>query len=82
MDIKAAIRDRYQSLEWTLDERLRRLYAAAEAKALGHGGVALVWEATGVARGSIQQGLKELAQRAEAPEVSSRCRGLMDFPCL
>lgn len=72
MDIKAAIRDRYQSLEWTLDERLRRLYAAAEAKALGHGGVALVWEATGVARGSIQQGLKELAQRAEAPEVSSR----------
>jgi len=72
MDIKAAIRDRYQSLEWTLDERLRRIYAAAEAKVLGHGGVALVWEATGVARGSIQQGLKELAQRAEAPEVSSR----------
>lgn len=74
MDIKAAIRDRYQSLEWTLDERLRRLYAAAEAKVLGHGGVALVWEATGVARGSIQQGLKELAQRVEAPESSRRIR--------
>ncbi|MBI4778579.1 ISAzo13 family transposase [Candidatus Desantisbacteria bacterium] len=72
MDIKAAIRDRYQSMEWILDERLRRLYAAAEAKVLGHGGVALVWEATGVARGSIQQGLKELAQRAEVSEVSSR----------
>ena len=71
MDIKAAIRDRYQSLEWTLDERLRRLYAAAEAKSLGHGGVALVWEATGVARGSIQRGLKELAHQAEATEVSS-----------
>jgi len=67
-----AIRDRYQSLEWALDERLRRLYAAAEAKTHGHGGVALVWKATGVARGSIQQGLKELAQRAEAPEGSSR----------
>ena len=72
MDIKAAIRDRYQSLEWTLDERLRRIYAAAEAKVLGHGGVALVWEATGVARGSIQRGLKELAHQAEATEVSSR----------
>jgi len=65
MDIESAIRARYQSLEWALDERLRRLFAASEAKAIGHGGIALVWKATGVARGSIQQGLKELAERPE-----------------
>jgi hypothetical protein len=62
MDIESAIRERFQSLEWALDERLRRLFAASEAKALGHGGIALVWKATGVARGSIQQGMKELAE--------------------
>ncbi|MCF6289529.1 MAG: ISAzo13 family transposase [Desulfobacterales bacterium] len=68
MDIEKAIRDRYQNLEWVLDERLRRLYAAAEAKALGHGGITLVQKATGVARNSIKQGLKELSQRATGAE--------------
>jgi hypothetical protein len=71
MDIEAAIRERFQNLEWALNERLRRLYAAAEAKALGHGGIALVQKVTGVARGSIRQGLKELLQREEAAEDSS-----------
>lgn len=60
MDIESTIRERFQSLEWALDERLRRLYAASEAKALGHGGIMLVQKATGVARNSIKLGLKEL----------------------
>jgi Rhodopirellula transposase DDE domain len=60
MDIESTIRERFQSLEWALDERLRRLYAASEAKVLGHGGIMLVQKATGVARNSIKLGLKEL----------------------
>ncbi len=72
MDAESAIRARFLNLEWALDERLRRLFAASEAKAIGHGGVTLVWKATGVARGSIQQGLKELALRPEATESNSR----------
>jgi Rhodopirellula transposase DDE domain len=72
MDIESAIKERYLSLEWALDERLRRLFAASEAKAIGHGGVTLVWKATGVARGSIQQGLKELVERPEAMGGTSR----------
>ena len=72
MDIESAVRKRYQNLEWALDERLRRLFAASEAKAIGHGGIALVWKATGVARGSIQRGLKELAERPEGMESGSR----------
>lgn len=69
MNIEAAIRERYKHLEWALDERLRRLFAAAEAKALGHGGITLVQKVTGVARGSIKQGLKELSEHAETPSV-------------
>ncbi len=72
MDNESAIKERYQSIEWALDERLRRLVAASEAKVVGHGGITLVWKATGVARGSIQQGLKDLAQRPEELGSSSR----------
>ncbi|MDR7928697.1 ISAzo13 family transposase [Acidithiobacillus thiooxidans] len=60
MEADALIAARHQALEGILDERQRRLYAAVEAKVLGHGGVKRVSEATGVARGSIMAGLKEL----------------------
>jgi transposase len=66
MDIDA-IKQRFTSLEPFLDERLRRLHAAAEAKAFGYGGIAAVARATGVSRRAIGNGLKELA----APAVSS-----------
>lgn len=58
----ALITARFKALEGVLDERQRRLYAAAEARVLGHGGARRVWTATGVARGSILAGLKELEQ--------------------
>lgn len=54
------IAQRYNLIKWALDERLRRLVAAAEAKVLGHGGISAVAECTGVSRRSIHAGLKEL----------------------
>ena len=62
MEADGLITARYVALESVLDERQRRLYAAVEAKVLGYGGVKRVHEATGVARGSILAGLKELGQ--------------------
>jgi hypothetical protein len=66
METDGLITARYVALESILDERQRRLYAAVEAKVLGHGGVKRVHEATGVARGSILAGLKELEQGIES----------------
>jgi len=43
-----------------LDERLRRLWAAAEALALGTGGIAVLSEATGLSRTTIRAGIEEL----------------------
>jgi stage V sporulation protein SpoVS len=43
-----------------LNERQVRLAAAAEAQALGYGGVSAVAAATGIARGTIHRGLDEL----------------------
>jgi hypothetical protein len=47
---ESMIRQRFQALEWVLDERLRRLVAAAEAEAIGYGGPSMVSRATGVRR--------------------------------
>jgi hypothetical protein len=66
METDELVTARYLAIRGVLDERQRRLYAAVEAKVLGHGGVKRVHEATGVARGSILAGLKELAQEIEA----------------
>jgi transposase len=57
------IAQRYNLVEWALDERLRRLVSAAEAKVLGHGGITAVAESTGVSRRAIHAGLKELESR-------------------
>ena len=57
---KKEIKARYDLIEWTLDERMRRLWAAAEAKTLGHGGVTALSKITGLSRIVIRQGIKEL----------------------
>src|SRR5512147_133974 len=55
-----AINAKYTSLESVLDERARRLWAAAEARAIGRGGITRVAEATGLSRITIRAGLNEL----------------------
>src|SRR4051794_32100383 len=56
----AIIRSKFESLRTALDERLRRLWAAAEAKGIGRGGVSGVSAATGLSRRTITTGLREL----------------------
>jgi hypothetical protein len=55
------IRARFVALAPHLDERSRRVFAAAEAKAAGYGGIAAVWRATGIAPSTIGRALRELA---------------------
>ena len=43
-----------------LDERQRRLFAAAEARAAGHGGIAAVSRVTRIAASTIGRGLKDI----------------------
>jgi len=65
------VRYRFALMEWTLDERLRRLLAAAEAKALGHGGVTAVAAATGVSRRAIHAGLIELSSHRRGETLNA-----------
>ncbi len=54
---------RFKLIEGHLDERMRRLVAAAEAEAVGFGGASVVARATGVSRRVIREGAKELKAR-------------------
>ncbi len=56
----SAIGDRYAAVRRSLDERGRRLFAAAEARTAGHGGISAASRATGLARSTIGRGLKDL----------------------
>jgi hypothetical protein len=57
----SVIRERFSAVGQDLNERSRRLLAAAEAKTAGHGGIRAASRATGVARSTIGRGLKDLA---------------------
>ncbi len=63
------IQQKYGALDPVMDERLRRQWAASEANALGWGGVSLVARATGLARNTVAHGVRELAERAKAPNA-------------
>ncbi len=74
MDIET-LQAKYTSLASALTQRARRLWAATEAKALGHGGIALVERATGISRSTIQRGMRELESGATLDPDRSRRRG-------
>lgn len=57
----AAMKKTYVLLSPHLDERTRRLWCAAQAQALGHGGLTRVQEATGVSRSCLTRGITDLA---------------------
>jgi hypothetical protein len=69
------IRERFLALSPHLDERGRRMFAAAEARAAGYGGIAAVWRATGIAPSTIGRGLEELASGSGAALTQVRHPG-------
>jgi hypothetical protein len=70
------VRQRYELLNGSMDERVARHWAATEAIAIGHGGVAIVARATGMALSTIGFGKRELRGDAgDVPVVRVRRQG-------
>ena len=67
LELEATIVAKYAAVEAVLDERGRRVWAAAEARVIGYGGDALVSDATGLARATIRAGRREIESGAVAP---------------
>ena len=59
-DDESRIAEKYEALRGVMDEQMRRLWAATEARALGYGGVSTVARAVGLTRPTITAGMKEL----------------------
>ena len=65
MASESEIKQRFSQLDAWLDERSRRLWAAAESVAHGRGGISLVSRASGVSRRAIAVGLTELQKQPD-----------------
>jgi transposase len=76
MDITVVnqLRRKYTALADHLDEKARRLWAGVEARELGHGGVTMVAEATGLSPDAIRRGVREV-ETGSAPEGRIRQPG-------
>jgi hypothetical protein len=71
------IKRKYKAMSRVMDERARRIWAATEALEIGWGGIAKISEATGLARNTINAGIKELEQRGRGrppDQVKKRIR--------
>ncbi len=71
MNVERVLTTKYRSLFDHLDERQRRLVAAADAMQLGRGGVSTVARCAGLSRPTIHKGLQELGR---APLPAGRVR--------
>lgn len=74
MGLEEEIRTRFELLGSVLNERQRRLWAAAEGKAAGRGGISLVSRVTGISRRTIYDGLSELGKTPAKQEKPPRAR--------
>lgn len=63
------VRAKFVRLEPVMDERMRRLWAGAEAEGIGRGGIALVERATGMSRTTIRAGRDELRRGVDPSDV-------------
>ena len=69
MDRERLVGQKWRLLKATLDERGRRLWAGVEADAIGHGGVAAVARATGLAISTVRKGRDEARGGARRDDV-------------
>ena len=69
MDAETLVGQKWRLLKATMDERARRLWAGAEADAIGYGGVAAVARATGLAISTVRKGRDEARAGARPDDV-------------
>ena len=72
---ESPIRERWLIVRDELDERGRRLWAAAEARSHGRGGIAAVVRATGISEATVRRGIAEVNSGQRAPEGRVRRPG-------
>ena len=74
MKTEEQICQQFNQISGSLDERGRREWAASEAMALGYGGIARVYRATGIVPSTIGKGISELRERQDGRDETEEQR--------
>jgi hypothetical protein len=69
VDAERTVREKWRQLKATMNERARRLWAGAEADAIGYGGVIAVSRATKMAISTVRKGRDEVRAGAKPEDV-------------
>jgi hypothetical protein len=69
VDAERTVREKWRLLKATMNERARRLWAGAEADAIGYGGVIAVSRATKLAISTVRKGRDEVRAGAKPADV-------------
>jgi len=69
VDAERTVREKWRLLQATMNERARRLWAGAEADAIGYGGVIAVSRATKMAISTVRKGRDEVRAGAKPEDV-------------
>jgi hypothetical protein len=77
-----AVRKRFRRMAPVLDEQSRRRFTAAEAQALGRGGVSLMARITGLARRTIYRGLDDIRKGRVRKKGDGRKKKVTEDPTL
>ena len=72
---ESGIRERWLLVRDELDERARRIWAVAEARSHGRGGIAAVVRATDISEATVRRGIAEVQSGQRAPEGRVRRAG-------
>lgn len=73
-DLEQSIARKYKALSPEMDERARRLWAAAEVRELGHGGATIVHRATRLDWKTIRRGELDLTEQEKSPRPVGEVR--------
>ena len=73
-DDESRIAEKFEALRGVMDEQMRRLWAATEARALGYGGISVVARAIGLTRPTITAGMKELGDASPLVSMAPKHR--------
>ena len=74
-DVTQNIQIKFNQLNFCLNEKSKRLWAATEAKSIGKGGISIVHKATGIDFKTIRKGIKELEQSVDSRDNHIRRAG-------
>jgi hypothetical protein len=69
-DLVTSVHWKFQMLVPSMNERMIRQWAGAEAQALGWGGISIVSQATGLAHTTIRRGMREAVEQANEPDAA------------